>query len=66
MTENWCYTVAIIAATVVICFCSVQIRGCQTDCNVIIAELAKQGVRAQLLPDGKIQIMDTQHWKEKP
>jgi hypothetical protein len=40
------------------CFCCGQIRGCQQENNERIANLAKQGIRAEATANGELHIID--------
>lgn len=60
------------AATIIIvcivcaacCFIAVQVRGCNQDANAYVQDLAKQGIRATVTPNGHLDIIDARDFRQ--
>lgn len=63
MSDNTLNAVGFALLAGAVCFCAVQLRGCNTDANEQIASLAKQGIRAEMTPNGNIRVIDTRDFK---
>jgi hypothetical protein len=63
MSDNLYYTGLIVTMAATICFVSTQIRGCNKDGNELTASLAKQGIRAEVDPNGRVRIIDVRDWR---